>query len=85
LNYLYERADTLCTTEQLIQEAWGDPDNESQDKPETYLVGDDAVRKMMSALRKIIEPDPKNPCYIERIRGVGYCLRNTIRTSASST
>jgi DNA-binding winged helix-turn-helix (wHTH) protein len=85
LNYLYERADTLCTTEQLIQEAWGDPDNESQDKPETYLVGEDAVRKMMSTLRKIIEPDPKNPCYIERIRGVGYCLRNTIHTSASST
>jgi DNA-binding winged helix-turn-helix (wHTH) protein len=80
LNYLYKRADMLCTTEQLMQEVWGDPYNESQDKPGAYLVSEDAVRKTMIRLSKIIEPDPKNPCYIERVRGVGYCLRNTIHT-----
>ena len=54
----------VFTRSQLIERVWGD------------FYGDEHVVDVhLSNLRKKIEPDPANPCYIETVRGVGYRFR----------
>lgn len=62
LKYLIERAGEVVSRDQLLDAVWG-----YHIYPTTRTI-DNFILK----LRKIFEDDPKNPRYIETIRGVGY-------------
>lgn len=64
LSYLMERADQVCSPQQLIRQAQG---------YETDPWGARAiVRVHIRRLRRKLEPDPARPRYIVNVRGVGY-------------
>ena len=50
------------TREQLLEEAWG---SDEYIDPRTVDVH-------IRWLRKKLEPDPRHPCYLETVRGIGY-------------
>ena len=63
LRYMMEHADQALSPQHLLEAVWDYP-------PET---GDpDLVRAHVRNLRAKLEPDPKNPRYIETVFGVGY-------------
>lgn len=62
LSYLVQNAGRIRTFEQILENVWG---WEYRDSP-------DYVHVYVSNLRRKIEPDPKNPVYIETERGIGY-------------
>lgn len=62
LGYLVQNAGRLRTFDQILENVWG---YEYRDSP-------DYVHVYVSQLRRKIEPDPKNPIYIETERGAGY-------------
>ncbi|NJL54521.1 winged helix-turn-helix domain-containing protein [bacterium] len=72
LTYLYERPDQMISTEQLIQEVWRTFLKNTDD---IHVVTEDAVRKMLDSLSKLLEPDVSKPVYIQKYRGGLYCLR----------
>ncbi|HOZ08853.1 MAG TPA: response regulator transcription factor, partial [candidate division Zixibacteria bacterium] len=62
MKYLIERAGEVVSRDQLLDAVWGYhtfPTNRTIDN-------------FILKLRKVLEDDPKNPRYIETIRGVGY-------------
>ncbi|HKK21224.1 MAG TPA: response regulator transcription factor, partial [candidate division Zixibacteria bacterium] len=62
IKYLVERIGEVVSRDQLLDAVWGYhiyPTNRTIDN-------------FILKLRKIFEDDPKNPQYIETIRGVGY-------------
>jgi len=64
LSYLMERADQVCSPQQLVRQAQG---------YETDPWGARAiVRVHIRRLRRKMEPDPARPRYIVNVRGVGY-------------
>lgn len=64
LSYLMERADQVCSPQQLVRQAQG---------YETDPWGARAiVRVHIRRLRRKLEPDPAQPRYIVNVRGVGY-------------
>lgn len=64
LSYLMERADQVCSPQQLVRQAQG---------YETDPWGARAiVRVHIRRLRRKLEPDPARPRYIVNVRGVGY-------------
>lgn len=64
LSYLMERADQVCSPQQLVRQAQG---------YETDPWGARAiVRVHIRRLRRKLEPDPACPRYIVNVRGVGY-------------
>ncbi|MGB9776844.1 MAG: response regulator transcription factor [Anaerolineae bacterium] len=64
LSYLMERADQVCSPQQLVRQAQG---------YETDPWGARAiVRVHIRRLRRKLEPDPTRPRYIVNVRGVGY-------------
>jgi hypothetical protein len=66
LAYLYDHADKVCTRDELIDAIWGGQDY-------TY----DALHQLVHRVKQRVEPDPKNPCYIVSVAGVGYKLTCT--------
>jgi two-component system KDP operon response regulator KdpE len=70
LQHLAVNADKVLTHNMLLQSVWG---NEYSSEKE-YL------RVFVGRLRRKLEPDPKNPKYIQTIPGVGY----HIATNATS-
>lgn len=64
LAYMMERADQVCSPQQLVRQAQG---------YETDPWGARAiVRVHIRRLRRKLEPDPAQPRYIVNVRGVGY-------------
>ena len=61
-----EHGGQLCTKYQIVEAVWG----------EDYIdrVDDARIEKLISRLRKKIEPDPNNPQYLVTVRGRGYRL-----------
>ena len=67
LLYLYNHAGQLCTRRSMVEEGL----------KEGYVKGDQQasrINSIMYRLRKKIEPDPNQPCYICTVRGKGYML-----------
>ncbi len=61
-----ERTDQLCDKYQIVEAVWGDD----------YIdqVDDARIEKLISRLRRKIEPDPNEPRYLQTVRGRGYKL-----------
>jgi DNA-binding response OmpR family regulator len=62
LSYLMENPGRVFTKRQLYRVVWNE---------DTYY-DDNTVMVHISRLRNKIEADPKNPAYIQTIRGIGY-------------
>lgn len=60
---LVRHAPGIVTTDQLLNEVWGN-----------VVVGDETVKQRVSVLRKALGDSSEEPEYIEVIRGVGYRL-----------
>jgi hypothetical protein len=60
----YGRMGQLCDKYQIVETVWG----------EDYIdqVDDARIEKLISRLRKKIEPTPNNPKYLKTVRGRGY-------------
>jgi two-component system KDP operon response regulator KdpE len=67
LQHLAVNSDKVLTHNMLLQSVWG---NEYSSEKE-YL------RVFVGRLRRKLEPDPKNPKYIQTIPGVGYHISST--------
>ena len=52
----------ILTKRQIYEKVWG----------EAYVYGDSNIMAVISRLRKKLEADPKNPKYIQTVKGVGY-------------
>lgn len=63
---LYGRIGKLCDKYQIVESVWG----------EEYIdqVDDARIEKLVSRLRKKLEPDAIEPCYLQTVRGRGYRL-----------
>ncbi|MBL8152798.1 MAG: winged helix-turn-helix transcriptional regulator [Anaerolineae bacterium] len=72
LTFMYDRPNRVVS--------WVD----FQEKSEV-LMSEDSVRQNVKRIRKQIEPDPENPVYLTNVRGKGYRLMHTDRTSGGST
>lgn len=66
LRLLYDSPGRLCSKEEIIRHVWG-AEIESE-------VDDSRVEKLISRLRRKIEPAPNRPQYIRTVRGRGYRL-----------
>jgi two-component system KDP operon response regulator KdpE len=71
LQHLAVNSDKVLTHNMLLQSVWG---NEYSSEKE-YL------RVFVGRLRRKLEPDPKNPKYIQTIPGVGYHMATTTVTT----
>ena len=62
----YGRMDKICDKYQIVEAVWG----------EEYIdeVDDSRIEKLVSRLRRKIEPDPNEPRYLQTVRGRGYKL-----------
>jgi len=67
LQHLAVNSDKVLTHSMLLQSVWG---NE-------YASEKEYLRVFVGRLRRKLEPDPKNPKYIQTIPGVGYHLPTT--------
>lgn len=63
---LYGRMGKLCDKYQIVETVWG----------EDYIdqVDDARIEKLVSRLRKKLEPDTEEPRYLQTVRGRGYRL-----------
>jgi two-component system alkaline phosphatase synthesis response regulator PhoP len=64
LRLLVERAGDVVSRDEILERAWG-----YEVSPSTR-----AVEHMVVRLRKLIEPDPEHPRYLQTVRGLGYRL-----------
>ena len=71
LQHLAVNSDKVLTHNMLLQSVWG---NEYSSEKE-YL------RVFVGRLRRKLEPDPKNPKYIQTIPGVGYHIATSTATA----
>jgi Tol biopolymer transport system component/DNA-binding winged helix-turn-helix (wHTH) protein len=60
---LASRAQSVVSKEEILHAVW----------PDTF-VGEDALTRCISVLRRILEDDPHNPRFIKTVPKVGYCL-----------
>jgi DNA-binding winged helix-turn-helix (wHTH) protein len=62
----YGRMDQICDKYQIVEAVWG----------EDYIdeVDDARIEKLISRVRKKIEPHPSEPKYLQTVRGRGYKL-----------
>lgn len=60
---LASQAQSVVSKEQILRDVW----------PDTF-VGEDALTRCISVLRRILEDDPHNPRFIKTVPKVGYCL-----------
>ena len=63
LHCLIRHSPAVVTTEQLLDEVWGN-----------VVVGEETVKQRVSLLRQALDDRGEQPRYIEAIRGVGYRL-----------
>lgn len=63
LGYLARNAGHVCAYDDLLKEVW---------QCEPWEGGKEMVKAAIFRLRKKIELDPKSPCYIITVEGVGY-------------
>ena len=63
LIYLIEHAEKICTVEQISAAVW-----------KNTVVSSETITQRITLLRKALEDDPKQPKYIESVRGRGYRL-----------
>ena len=63
---LYKHADNVCTRDDLCSELWGEG-------AYTY----EMLHQLVHRVKRRVEPDPENPCYIVSVPGVGYKLTCT--------
>ena len=63
---LYGHLNKICDKYEIVESVWG----------EEYIdeVYDASIEKLVSRLRRKIEPDPSNPQYLITVRGRGYKL-----------
>ena len=66
---LLNRRNTVVSKEEIHESVWG----------ENFAIDDNAIMVYINRLRGKIEDDPKNPVYIQTVKGVGY------RFSAAAT
>ncbi|MDD5127540.1 MAG: response regulator transcription factor [Dehalococcoidales bacterium] len=64
LQHLAVNTDKVLTHNMILQSVWGSE----------YSTEKEYLRVFVGRLRKKIEPDPKNPRYIQTVPGVGYNL-----------
>lgn len=64
LQFFMEHPNKVYTKVQIYRQVW-----------EQGIEDDNAVMVYMSHLREKIEDDPKNPIYIQTVRGIGYMLQ----------
>jgi len=64
LRYLWERSGEVVDRAEILDRCWG-----YEAFPTTRTIDNFIVR-----LRRVLEPDPRNPRYIHTVRGVGYRL-----------
>jgi len=62
LEFFVRRAGRALTRDSILDAVWG----------QDILVTDRSVDRCVTTLRGKIEPDPKNPLYIQTIRDIGY-------------
>ncbi len=60
----------VCNTGELLEAVWGPPDTWDKYRPPTV----ENLRDLVLAVRKALEPDPKNPKILTNQRGSGYRL-----------
>ncbi len=65
LVYLIRNRKIVLTRDKLLEYVWGDE----------YIGDPRTLDVHIHWLREFIEEDPKNPRFIQTIRGVGYCFR----------
>ncbi len=70
LEYMMTHPDELVSRDRLLDVVWG----------WDYPVGTRAVDTRVAELRKAMEDDPAQPCYIETIPGQGYRFVGTVET-----
>ncbi|MDF3127087.1 winged helix-turn-helix domain-containing protein [Rheinheimera sp. 1928-s] len=63
LIYLMEHAEKVCTVEQISAAVW-----------KNTIVSSETITQRITLLRKALDDDPKQPKYIESVRGRGYRL-----------
>ena len=64
-NRANDNVPVMCTYEELITALWGE---------ESYGHAETDVTHLVWELRQKIEPDPKEPCFVQNVRGLGYRL-----------
>lgn len=62
LKYFIEHEGTVLSRSQILEDVWGEPSE----------LTTRAIDNFVLRLRRYIEPDATNPCYILSVRGVGY-------------
>ncbi|WP_430612494.1 response regulator transcription factor [Enterococcus sp. DIV0876] len=62
LALLIKNKGTILTKQQIYENVWQD----------VYAYDDDNIMSVFSRLRKKIEENPRNPKYIQTVRGIGY-------------
>jgi DNA-binding response OmpR family regulator len=68
LEYMMTHPDELVSRERLLDVVWG----------WDYPVGTRAVDTRVAELRKALDDDPAQPCYIETIPGQGYRFAGSV-------
>ncbi|SEH77532.1 Tetratricopeptide repeat-containing protein [Rheinheimera pacifica] len=63
LIYLMEHAEKVCTVEQISAAVW-----------KNTVVSSETITQRITLLRKALDDDPRQPKYIESVRGRGYRL-----------
>jgi DNA-binding winged helix-turn-helix (wHTH) protein len=66
LVYLSARPNEVCSVDDILDYVYDDEKGE--------IGGDARIRRLVARLRAKIEPDPRNPTYIQSVRGQGICL-----------
>jgi DNA-binding response OmpR family regulator len=72
LEYMMTHPDELVSRERLLDAVWG----------WDYPVGTRAVDTRVAELRKALDDDPAQPCYIETLPGQGYRFVGRVETQA---
>jgi hypothetical protein len=67
LEYLYKHPGELCHKEAIIKYVW-----------EHDVGSEDRLRKLVDRVIALVEPDPHNPVYIQKIRGGYYRLDHAV-------
>jgi len=67
LQYLYERRGKVCYKEDILRDVWA---------AKGFVPSDDSLRKLAERVTLLIEPDPEQPLYIEKVSGGHYRLNN---------
>jgi DNA-binding response OmpR family regulator len=71
LEYALTHSDEVLTRERLLDAVWG----------WDYPVGTRAVDTRVAELRRVLDDDPNDPCYIETVAGVGYRFAGTVESA----